>query len=325
MAVVFSRLVTARPFSFTFLAMNHLVVIGRGRCVCAAIALIAGCASSPLGCSSRESEIPSRGPFPRQTVAGSEVRVLPRAANGRQYQLYVGLPDSYEDEPERRYPVLYLCDGYWDFNLVKAVSGNLVIDKAIPEIIVVGLGYPGDRPDYGRLRRWDLTPVPAKYEGASYDGPSGHADEFLSVLEHEIIPLVEHEYRGDPSYRVLAGSSLGGLFTLYAMFARPGLFAAYVAPSPAAQWAEDWLLGFEDEFHRGGQPCGVRLFMTYAERDPAMISDGVKRFDARLRERAYPGLAYEFRRVEGEGHTGTKAESYNRGARFAFSPRAPGE
>ena len=65
--------------------------------------------------------------------------------------------------------------------------------------------------------------------------------------------------------------------------------------------------------------------MTYAEKDPAMILDGAKRFDARLRERAYPGLAYEFRRVEGEGHTGTKAESYNRGVRFAFSPRAPGE
>jgi hypothetical protein len=56
-----------------------------------------------------------------------------------------------------------------------------------------------------------------------------------------------------------------------------------------------------------------------------MILDGVKRFDARLRERAYPGLTYEFRMVEGEGHAGTKAESYNRGVRFAFSPRAPQE
>ena len=251
--------------------------------------------------------------------------MLPRAGNGRAYQLYVGLPDSYEEEPERRYPVLYLCDGYWDFNLVKGLYGNLVLDKAIPELIVVGLGYPGERPDYGHLRRWDLTPIPAKYEGASYDGPSGHAQEFLSVLEHEIIPLVEHEYRGDPSYRALAGSSLGGLFTLYAMFARPGLFTAYIAPSPAAQWADDWLLGFEEEFHRSGQPLGARLFMTYAEKEPAMILDGVKRFDAHLRERAYPGFAYAFRMVEGEGHSGTKAESYNRGIRFAFSPRAPQE
>jgi len=288
-----------------------------------AIALVAGCTHSPSGCSSHEDASLARGPFPRHTVAGTEVRVLPRAGNGRSYQLYVGLPDSYEEDPGRRYPVLYVCDGNWDFNLVKAIAGNLIIDKAIPEIIVVGLGYAGDGPDLGRLRRYDLTPVPAKYEGAQYDGPSGHAQEFLSVLENEIIPLVEHDYRGDPSYRVLAGSSLGGLFTLYAMFARPGLITAYVAASPAAQWAEDWLLGFEEDFHRGGQPLGARLFMTHAEKDPAMILEGVKRFDARLRARAYPGFSYEFRVVEGEGHTGTKAESYNRGVRFAFSPRAP--
>jgi hypothetical protein len=63
--------------------------------------------------------------------------------------------------------------------------------------------------------------------------------------------------------------------------------------------------------------------MTYAEKEPATMMGGIKRFDARLRERAYPGLAYEFRMVEGEGHAGTKAESYNRGVRFSFSPRAP--
>jgi hypothetical protein len=304
--------------------MRDLVPNRHWHTVCATVALVAGCVHSPIGCSSQESEGPSHGPFPPQTVAGSEVRVLPRAANGRAYQIYVGLPDSYEGEPERRYPVLYLCDGYWDFNLVNSLCDNLVHDGAIPEVIVVGLGYAGERPDYGRLRRWDLTPTPAKYQGASFDGPSGHAQAFLSVIENEVIPLVEHAYRGDPAYRVLAGSSLGGLFTLYAMFARPGLFVAYVAPSPAVQWAEDWLFGFEVEFHRSSQPLGARLFMTYAEKDPAMILDGVKRFDTRLRERAYPGMAYEFRRVEGEGHTGAKAESYNRGVRFAFSPRAPG-
>jgi hypothetical protein len=295
----------------------------RQRALFAAVAVVAGCANSPRGCSSQKSEGSSQGPFPRQTVAGSEIRVLPRSANGRSYQIYVGLPDSYEEDLARRYPVLYLCDGYWDFGLVKALSGNLILDQAIPEVIIVGLGYAGERPDFGRLRRWDLTPAPAKYPGAGFDGPSGHAQEFLSVIEKEIIPLVEREYRGDPSYRVLAGSSLGGLFTLYAMFARPGLFVAYVAPSPVAEWADDWLLGFEEEFHRSGQPLGARLLVTYAERDPDMIRDGIKRFDARLRARAYPGIAYEFRVVEGEGHSGTKAESYNRGVRFAFAPRAP--
>ena len=296
---------------------------GIGRAAAVLVALLAGCSRTPSGCTARDEASPGRGPFPRQTVVGSEIRMLPRAGNGRLYQLYVGLPDSYEEEPGRRYPVLYLCDGYWDFNLVRAIASILPYDKAIPEIIVVGIGYPGEGADYARLRRSDLTPVAATYDGASYDGPSGHAQEFLSVLENEIIPFVEREYRADLSYRVLAGSSLGGLFTLYAMFARPGLFVGHIAASPAAQWADDWLLGFEDEFHRSGKPLGSRLFLSYADKEPALISEGVKRFDARLRGRAYPGLTYEFHVVQGEGHAGTKAESFNRGVRFAFSPRAP--
>lgn len=286
-------------------------------------AVLRGCLLFLVGCNAHDDLVPARGPFPPQTIAGSEIRILPRAGNGRMYQLHVGLPDGYEEEPGRRYPVLYLCDGYWDFSLVRAIAGNLYGDKAIPEIIVVGIGYPGERPNYASLRRWDLTPVAANYEGAHYDGPSGHAQEFLSVIENEIVPFVEREYRADTSYRVLAGSSLGGLFTLYAMLARPGLFVAHVAASPAAQWADDWLLGFEAQFNGSGKPLGSRLFLSYADKEPSLLFEAVKRLDARLRERHYPGLAYEFHVVAGEGHAGTKAESFNRGVRFALSPRAP--
>jgi hypothetical protein len=280
----------------------------------------AGCARS---CGSDEAAALTRGPFPRHSLANTEVRRLPRSASGRPYQLHIALPDSYDDDPRRHYPVLYLTDGYWDLPLVRSIALSLAQDRAVPEIIVVGLGYAVDDANYGRLRRWDLTPAPATYEGAELDGASGHAPEFLSAIEKEIIPLVESEYRADRSFRVLAGSSLGGLFTLYAMLARPGLFAAYVAASPAAQWADDWLLRFEDEFHKSGKTLHGRLFMTGAEDEVPMILEGAKRFDARLRERGAAGLRYEFRIVEGERHAGTKAESYTRGLRFAFAPLAP--
>lgn len=287
------------------------------------VALAAGAVPACRRPGGDEAAVLARGPFPRYSLPNTEVRALPRSSDGRAYQLYLGLPESFDDEPGRRYPVLYLCDAYWDFALVRGIVDNLRFDRALPELIIVGLGYAGEQPNVGRLRRWDLTPVPATYEGARYDGPSGHAQAFLATLEKDIIPLVERDYRGDPGYRVLLGSSLGGLFTLYAMFARPGLFAGYVAASPAAQWADDWLLGFEAEFHKSAQPLGARLFVTAAEKDPPMILEGAKRFDARMRGSAYPGVTYQFRSIEGEGHSGTKAESYNRGIAFAFSPRAP--
>ncbi|HXU05996.1 MAG TPA: alpha/beta hydrolase-fold protein [Polyangia bacterium] len=269
------------------------------------------------GC--RERPVPIVGE--PETIDHSEVHVLPRSANGRDYRITVGVPDSYATHPEQRYPVLFITDGYWDYKLLKSIIGGLVYDKSIPEVILVGIGYPGDAPDYGRLRRWDLTPVP----GADDEqlGEGGHAGEFLDVIERQIIPFVEGRYRVDSSYRVLGGSSLGGLFALYVLFTKPALFTAYIAPSPATPFARGWLFGHEDAFAKSGKPLTARLYMTAAEKEEAWVVDAIKKFDGQLRARAYPGLTYEFRVIDGERHAGTKPESFNRGVRFAFAPRAP--
>ena len=166
-----------------------------------------------------------------------------------------------------------------------------------------------------------LTPVP----GADDEqlGEGGHAGEFLDVIERQIIPFVEGRYRVDSSYRVLGGSSLGGLFALYVLFTKPALFTAYIAPSPATPFARGWLFGHEDAFAKSGKPLTARLYMTAAEKEEAWVVDAIKKFDGQLRARAYPGLTYEFRVIDGERHAGTKPESFNRGVRFAFAPRAP--
>ena len=264
--------------------------------------------------------------FPVHTIGNSQLRDLPASANGKAYRLYVAVPYSYEDDPDETYPVLYLCDGYWDFTLFNGFYGNLHYDKVIPEFIIVGLGYQGDDPDYSALRREDYTPVPEPDPEDDPDGKgSGHAKAFLSVLEQDIIPFIEREYRVDSDYRVLAGSSLGGLFSLYAMYTKPDLFQAYIAASPAAAWADDWLFDYEEAFAGNGGELKARLFMTGAEKEWPEFLANIKRFNERLQTRNYPGWTYQWRLIEGEKHAGTKAESYNRGTRFAFAPRAPEE
>lgn len=126
--------------------------------------------------------------FPPFAIAHSQVRPLPPSAGGRHYELAVHLPASYAQNPGRRYPVLYVTDGYWDFPTVVVSYDNMTYDRAIPEFIIVGLGYAGRHLDYNDLRRWELTPVPLARPG----GPSGHAADFLRGIKEEIIPLVEH-------------------------------------------------------------------------------------------------------------------------------------
>ena len=98
--------------------------------------------------------------YPPHSIPNSELRVLPRNAAGRHYQLSIGLPGSYSKETAKRYPVVYVTDGYWDFQKLEAIRGSLVFDKVVPEFIIVGLGYAGEGLDYGKLRAWELSPVP---------------------------------------------------------------------------------------------------------------------------------------------------------------------
>ena len=256
---------------------------------------------------------------PPHTLAGTELRVVSGHQPGRQYQLHIALPASFATSPEKRYPVLFVTDGYWDFpNLVSSYS-NLIYDKVVPECLIVGLGYAGENLEYGVLRNWDLSPAPVFDQGEN----SGHAAEFLQLIEQEIIPLVEREYRGDPRHRVLAGSSLGGLFTLYAMLTKPELFEGYIAASPATGVANEWLFAYEEQFAKTGRAPKGRLFMTGAENEWPKFLGSIKRFDERLRQRHYAGLAYSFRLIDGERHAGTKAESYVRGLRYVLAPLAP--
>ena len=148
---------------------------------------------------------PTPTPFPHHVLRNTELRALPRSANGRDYLLYVALPASYDSSPQKRYPVLYLCDGYWDFTLVTGFYGNLAWGQDRARVHHRRHRIPG-RPS--RLRRAAPLRLHARARAGRPAGQkSGHAAQFLSVVEKEIVPFVEKEYRADASYRVLGRQS----------------------------------------------------------------------------------------------------------------------
>jgi uncharacterized protein len=256
--------------------------------------------------------------LPPYTVGRSEVRTLPVNAAGRHYALYIHLPASYATEPNKRYPVVFVTDGYWDFMKLVAIGDPLVYDKAAPEFITVAMAYAGENLNYGDLRRWELSPV--KF-GTPIEA-SGRAADYLETIEDVFIPLIDKEYRTDPKQRVLGGASLGGLFTLYSMFTKPDLFSAYIAVTPAVLVGNGWLLKYEEEFAKAGKSVNARLYMTMGGNEPESFVGDIKKMNERLKMRKYPKLTHEFRVIDGEGHAGNQTESYNRGLRFVFAPGA---
>ena len=104
-------------------------------------------------------EAASAPAYPPHVVPNTELRVLPRTRPDRLYQLQIALPADFKKHPEMKYPVVFVADGYWAFTTVAAICANLTYGKNVPPMLVVGLGYAGDNPDYDKLRGTDLLPV----------------------------------------------------------------------------------------------------------------------------------------------------------------------
>jgi predicted alpha/beta superfamily hydrolase/quercetin dioxygenase-like cupin family protein len=256
---------------------------------------------------------PSHGIAPdRVEIPNTQSLVLHSALADRDYVLHVNLPANYEAAGDKRYPVVYLLDGQWDFPLLYAIYGEQYFDGFIPAFITVAITWGGANPDYDKLRARDFTP-------SSPDGSAnwGNAPRFLSFIRRELVPFMDGKYRTLKDERTLIGSSLGGLFTLYALFTGPDLFNHYVLTSPALQWDNSVLDSFEKEFAEKGSERPVRVFMAVGALEPN--AQAFLQYVGHLAKAQYHGLQVESRILDNIGHSGTKAEGYSRGLQSVFA------
>src|SRR6185295_19160440 len=127
-------------------------------------------------------------------------------------------------------------------------------------------------------RTRDLTPAKASLAdgGATQFPTAGGADNFLKFIETELIPEIEKRYRVRP-YRILAGHSFGGLFTVHAMITKRELFKSYVAVSPSLQWAAEETLKKAEEFLKTRKEFNATLFTSLGD-EPGDIGDSFDLF-----------------------------------------------
>ena len=81
----------------------------------------------------------------------------------QEYELSIALPPSY-DKSDRKYPVLYLLDSDYFFITIASIIDFLYTfgpwnNLHIPEMIIVGIGYPATGPEIITYRSRDYTPV----------------------------------------------------------------------------------------------------------------------------------------------------------------------
>ncbi|ASM51591.1 hypothetical protein PESP_a3845 [Pseudoalteromonas espejiana DSM 9414] len=163
----------------------------------------------------------------QQTISYTQqTHTIKSAVLNEERTVVVQLPKSYQANPNKVYPVIYRLDGAGNIPLISAVMERLQNDNRAPEVIIVAIE------NTNRLR--DLYPTVNK-EPQGPVGEGGGAATFLAFIEQELIPLINKSYRTH-NYKVIAGASAGGVFALYALQAKPELFQAHIAYSPAVWW-----------------------------------------------------------------------------------------
>ncbi len=123
---------------------------------------------------------------------------------------YVYTPAEYDQNPTKRFPVLYLQHGSGEDETGWPTQGkaNLILDnliaakKAVPMIIVMDNGYANRAPQ-------------AAAQGAGAPA-RGMASAFEDVLIKEVIPMIDDTYRtlSDRNNRAMAGLSMGANQTI---------------------------------------------------------------------------------------------------------------
>lgn len=156
--------------------------------------------------------------------------------------LAVYLPPDYTRRPTARYPVLYMHDGQNLFDAATSFLGvewqaderaeRLIRAGRIEPIIIVGLYNTPERMN-------EYTPQADTQRGAG-----GRGRQYARFLIEEVKPFIDKTYRTlpDREHTAVAGSSLGGLISLYLARAHRDVFAQCGVVSPALMWADAALL-----------------------------------------------------------------------------------
>jgi predicted alpha/beta superfamily hydrolase len=184
---------------------------------------------------------------------------------GEKRRLIVHLPESYERESERRYPVVYVLDGSSHDVHTAGSAALLARDGMMPEVIVVAL------PNVSGGRPRDYTPPFIRQDTEKADSPMGRSDRFLEFLKKELIPHVEAQYRTAP-FRMLAGHSRGGLFVGWSLIADPELFQARFAHSPTFHREDNIMANKFADFLKGSPPPTFFYMSVGTKENPGLTA-----------------------------------------------------
>lgn len=159
---------------------------------------------------------------------------IPELSGEKERRAYIYLPASYNQDRDRRYPVMYMFDGHNVFFDSDATYGkswgmNKYMQESKKQMIVVAIECNHE----GNSRLEEYSPFDS--ETATLGKIKGKGKTYMTWLVKTLKPYIDQKYRTlpDRKHTMICGSSMGGLMALYGATAYNHVFqrAACLSPS----------------------------------------------------------------------------------------------
>lgn len=234
----------------------------------------------------------------------------------------VWLPNGYNPLNQQKYNVLYMHDGQNLFNPatsylgiaweVDSVATALIENEEIPPCIIVGIwNTPKRFTEY-------MPQIPYNYLTDSFktillgEGRGeASSDAYLRFIVEELKPYIDSNYnvKADRKHTFIAGSSMGGLISMYALFQYPKVFGG--AACLSTHWpvslsvfdvnVADAFVRYMDE--KLPLPNDVKLYFDYGtETLDSNYEPFQQRMDGFLKSKGYTQKNIITKKFEGAAH-----------------------
>ena len=159
---------------------------------------------------------------------------IPALTGKKTRKAYIYLPDCYEEDNIRRYPVMYMFDGhnmFFDADSAFGKSWNLTSYLTWTRKPLIVVAVECNKEGTKRLSEY----CPYGFSDPKYGTVRGQGRLYMDWMVEVLKPFIDTHFRTlpDREHTVIAGSSMGGLMALYGATVYNHVFqrAACLSPS----------------------------------------------------------------------------------------------
>ncbi|MBP4141034.1 alpha/beta hydrolase-fold protein [Flavobacterium sp. I-SCBP12n] len=201
-------------------------------------------------------------------------------------EITIGLPASFEKNPNKKYPLVILLDGDYLFDPFYGDLNYGAYWDDLPETIVIGISQNknGERTNDSFYDPVDGVPT---REGA----------RFFEFLGAELLPFIEKKYPVAP-FRIIAGHDITAGFLNFFLYKDNPIFDAYISLSP--ELATEMEIRIPEQLKKLKRP--IYYYQSYGEGDLKKIQKSVQELDASIKLVTNPQLNYKLDVIKGASH-----------------------